>query len=168
MCRELECWPCWRLWCLLQVLACSWDDLCKKVHKAQDLDCVISAHQQFLEAIVHQSLLSQDAKVSILLTYSVYNMHYWKSYLININISVAVGILLLYQHQFSVISLLNIIANTILFFNVQYRCKHTILEFAKCYCSVTHVHIQNDANFWIYLHCKRWMCCDAFFPKSRS
>jgi gamma-tubulin complex component 3 len=45
------------------VLECAWDDLLKKVRKAEDLDHIVSAHQEFLETINTRSLLDPQSSV---------------------------------------------------------------------------------------------------------
>lgn len=45
-----------------EVLECSWDELLKKVKDAEDLDQIIAAHQEFLDAITTRSLLHQESK----------------------------------------------------------------------------------------------------------
>jgi len=56
------------VWCgqvvLLQVLECSWDELLCRVKNAEDLDHIIAAHQQFLDAITTRSLLDSQSHVS--------------------------------------------------------------------------------------------------------
>lgn len=49
---------------MLQVLECSWDELLYKVKNAEDLDHIIAAHQQFLDAITARSLLDPQSHVS--------------------------------------------------------------------------------------------------------
>jgi len=46
-----------------QVLECSWDELLRKVDKAEDLDHVIEAHNAFLNGIVSRCLLDEDSRV---------------------------------------------------------------------------------------------------------
>jgi len=50
--------------CVTQVLECSWDDLLQKVVNAEDLDHIIAAHQEFLDAITARSLLDPQSHVS--------------------------------------------------------------------------------------------------------
>ncbi|XP_039269146.2 gamma-tubulin complex component 3 homolog [Styela clava] len=45
-----------------EVLECSWADLLKRVESAKDLDEVIVAHRQFLEAIMKRCLLDQGSQ----------------------------------------------------------------------------------------------------------
>jgi len=47
-----------------QVLECSWDELLQKVKNAEDLDHIIAAHQEFLDAITTRSLLDEQSHVS--------------------------------------------------------------------------------------------------------
>lgn len=47
-----------------QVLECSWDELLKRVKKAEDLDHIIAAHQQFLDTINTRALLDIQSTVS--------------------------------------------------------------------------------------------------------
>jgi len=54
----------WRGLC--QVLECSWDELLHKVKNAADLDHIIAAHQEFLDAITARSLLDPQSHVSLL------------------------------------------------------------------------------------------------------
>lgn len=49
---------------LLKVLECSWDELLRKVKDAADLDHIIAAHQEFLDAITTRSLLDSQSHVS--------------------------------------------------------------------------------------------------------
>jgi gamma-tubulin complex component 3 len=44
-----------------EVLECSWDELLCKVKDAEDLDHIIAAHQEFLDAITTRSLLDQQS-----------------------------------------------------------------------------------------------------------
>jgi len=48
----------------MQVLECSWDELLYKVKIAEDLDHIIAAHQEFLDAITARSLLDPQSHVS--------------------------------------------------------------------------------------------------------
>ena len=66
---------------MVQVLECSWDELLHKVKHAEDLDHIIAAHQQFLDAITARSLLDSQSHVShchivqalsLVLTFTVY------------------------------------------------------------------------------------------------
>ena len=50
--------------CVMQVLECSWDELLYKVKIAEDLDHIIAAHQEFLDAITARSLLDPQSHVS--------------------------------------------------------------------------------------------------------
>ncbi|XP_002741319.2 gamma-tubulin complex component 3 homolog, partial [Saccoglossus kowalevskii] len=45
-----------------EVLECAWDELWKKVSKADDLDHIIAAHQVFLDTIISRSLLGDEFK----------------------------------------------------------------------------------------------------------
>ena len=47
-----------------QVLECSWDELLHKVKNAEDLDHIIAAHQEFLDAITARALLDPQSHVS--------------------------------------------------------------------------------------------------------
>lgn len=49
---------------MTQVLECSWDELLYKVKNAEDLDHIIAAHQEFLDAITARSLLDPQSHVS--------------------------------------------------------------------------------------------------------
>lgn len=49
---------------MMQVLECSWDELLHKVKNAEDLDHIIAAHQEFLDAITARSLLDPQSHVS--------------------------------------------------------------------------------------------------------
>ncbi|XP_067943881.1 gamma-tubulin complex component 3 homolog [Watersipora subatra] len=42
-----------------EVIECAWDDLLRKVDKAEDLDHIIAAHQQFLDSIITRCLMDQ-------------------------------------------------------------------------------------------------------------
>ena len=46
------------------MLECSWDELLSKVKYADDLDHIIAAHQEFLDAITARSLLDPQSHVS--------------------------------------------------------------------------------------------------------
>ncbi len=48
---------------IVQVMECCWAGLVKKVSAAEDLDQVISAHDDFLEQITSQCLLDPDSQV---------------------------------------------------------------------------------------------------------
>ena len=47
-------------------MECSWDELLKKVGEAEDLDYIIAAHQEFLDAIIMRSLLDEKNKVGFM------------------------------------------------------------------------------------------------------
>jgi len=51
-----------------QVLECSWDELLHSVKHAEDLDQIIAAHQEFLDAITARSLLDSQSHVSLYVT----------------------------------------------------------------------------------------------------
>ena len=46
------------------MLECSWDELLNKMNDAEDLDCVIAAHQVFLDTISTRCLLDKQSQVS--------------------------------------------------------------------------------------------------------
>lgn len=46
-----------------EVLECSWDELLKKVGEAKDLDCIIRAHETFLDTIIARSFIDQNSTV---------------------------------------------------------------------------------------------------------
>ncbi|WAR28061.1 GCP3-like protein [Mya arenaria] len=45
-----------------QVLECSWHELLGKVREAEDLDCVIAAHQVFLDTVITRCLLDEQSR----------------------------------------------------------------------------------------------------------
>lgn len=45
-----------------EVLACAWDELLTKVKDAQDLDCIIAAHQVFLDTVLGRCLLNEKSR----------------------------------------------------------------------------------------------------------
>lgn len=45
-----------------EVLECSWHELLNKVHEAEDLDCVIAAHETFLDTILTRCLLDEQSR----------------------------------------------------------------------------------------------------------
>ncbi|XP_072034595.1 LOW QUALITY PROTEIN: gamma-tubulin complex component 3 homolog [Amphiura filiformis] len=45
-----------------EVMECSWDELCKKVTAAEDLDHIIAAHEVFLDTIIRRALLDQQSR----------------------------------------------------------------------------------------------------------
>ncbi|XP_038049883.1 gamma-tubulin complex component 3 homolog [Patiria miniata] len=45
-----------------EVMACSWDELWKKVTEAEDMDHIIAAHEVFLDAIIKGSLLNEESQ----------------------------------------------------------------------------------------------------------
>ncbi|GFR83049.1 gamma-tubulin complex component, partial [Elysia marginata] len=47
---------------MCQVLACAWDELLTKVKDAQDLDCIIAAHQLFLDTVLGRCLLNDKSR----------------------------------------------------------------------------------------------------------
>ena len=47
----------------VQVLECSWHELLVKVREAEDLDCVIAAHQVFLDTVITRCLLDEQSRV---------------------------------------------------------------------------------------------------------
>jgi len=59
--------------CVLQVLECSWDELLHSIKQAEDLDHIIAAHQEFLDAITARSLLDPQSHVS----HSLQSAHQW-------------------------------------------------------------------------------------------
>lgn len=52
------------VFCCVQVLECSWDELWNKVQRAQDLDHIIAAHDVFLDTIISRCLLDNNSRVS--------------------------------------------------------------------------------------------------------
>lgn len=46
------------------MLECSWDELWNKVHRAQDLDHIIAAHDVFLDTIISRCLLDNNSRVT--------------------------------------------------------------------------------------------------------
>lgn len=46
----------------MQVLESAWVELLEQVHKSEDLDQVIRAHQRFLESIIWRCLLREDSR----------------------------------------------------------------------------------------------------------
>ena len=47
-----------------EVLECSWDELLNKVTQAEDLDCIIRAHEIFLDTVISRSFIDQNSTVS--------------------------------------------------------------------------------------------------------
>ena len=47
-----------------EVLECSWDELLQKVTEAEDLDCIIKAHENFLDTVTARSFIDQNSTVS--------------------------------------------------------------------------------------------------------
>ncbi|XP_060553963.1 gamma-tubulin complex component 3 homolog [Ruditapes philippinarum] len=45
-----------------EVLECSWHELLSKVREAEDLDCVIAAHETFLDTIITRCLLDEQSR----------------------------------------------------------------------------------------------------------
>ena len=57
-------------------MECSWAGLVRKVSAAEDLDQVISAHDNFLEQITAQCLLDEKSQVNDRLTDRQTDRHY--------------------------------------------------------------------------------------------
>lgn len=47
------------------MIECAWDDLLQKVNKAEDLDHIIAAHQQFLDSIITRCLMDEVHRVNV-------------------------------------------------------------------------------------------------------
>ncbi len=47
-----------------EVLACAWDELLQRVTRAEDLDCVIAAHEAFLDTVISKVFIDQNSAVS--------------------------------------------------------------------------------------------------------
>ena len=48
---------------IIQVMACSWDEMWKDVTEAADLDKIIAAHEVFLDTILRRALLDEESRV---------------------------------------------------------------------------------------------------------
>ena len=47
-----------------ELLECSWDELLQKVKEADDLDCIIKAHEHFLDTVIARSFIDPNSTVS--------------------------------------------------------------------------------------------------------
>ena len=55
-----------------EVLECSWDELLQKVTEAEDLDCIIKAHENFLDTVIARSFIDNNSTVSGVYLHSQY------------------------------------------------------------------------------------------------
>ncbi|GFS13898.1 gamma-tubulin complex component [Elysia marginata] len=57
-----------------EVLACAWDELLTKVKDAQDLDCIIAAHQLFLDTVLGRCLLNDKSREILQLLRTLFDL----------------------------------------------------------------------------------------------